>query len=401
MMNHKHNLTTTLGLAAAMTLSAGCSAALTVSVDVYDGARPIPLAYQIAFANKVLDRPYDLTSTIDSLKSEADEQGLKTEKIIASNIARESRASAQVDDGSPPGGRLELDACSQDECSPSILARDFLLCTSRADGDDDTTQERRRQRRSRRRAKQNRQTYDACADEFMALRYAVASQPSVTAQALNKTKSLLVTSNPEKKNEIEEILAHHVAPWEASGIAAGGSVDGRVVGTPLFDPMVGALARGSSPLRREIRTLDVNRKVEWIPFSRSRFSAHGGNSQFVVVREGHLVFRQKSLDFDPTPVVGAGVATSKLGLKVASAVLSSYGITVPTADGADSGGDTESGLDPEGLQQVLDARRAQSRAFVGRLANLYKRLEDQELSPEQLTAIRAELTRELELFSAQ
>jgi hypothetical protein len=140
-----------------------------------------------------------------------------------------------------------------------------------------------------------------------------------------------------------------------------------------------------------------------VPISHARFNAKGGNAQFVVVREGLLVFRQKSLDFDPTPVVGAGTATAKLGLSVASALMSGYGIPVGGGKGG-SESDGATGVSEEDIaaaKETLQARKRTTRAFVGRLANLQARLEKGDLKPEQIKAIRAELAREVQLFQAQ
>jgi hypothetical protein len=98
-------------------------------------------------------------------------------------------------------------------------------------------------------------------------------------------------------------------------IVAPADARGRVVGTPLFDERITRLYED---------------KENWFPFSRTRFDTQGGASQFVVVREGSLVFRQKSLDFDPSQAIDAGSAVTKLGLKVAAA-LASGSVAIPGA----------------------------------------------------------------------
>lgn len=90
-----------------------------------------------------------------------------------------------------------------------------------------------------------------------------------------------------------------------SGIAASAELTGRAVGHPIFSDRISG---------------SVASRKNWVPFSSSTFTSEGGNSQFVIVREGLVVFRQKSLDFDPTPVIGAGTAMARLGLQVAAAV---------------------------------------------------------------------------------
>ena len=287
-MTRTNNLIPALAIATTALLSAGCSAALTVSVDVYDGERPIPLAYQIAFANAVLDHP---SSTIEAIEAI---EAIKAEAKVTKTSPEGRSVTIKTDTLDPTkiaNLAVTRAAGTTDTSSTIYLATTFLLCTAKGE-------EKKGKRRKRKRKRKHEVT--PCSTEFMDLRYAVASEESTARVALEKARSVLLDANKDKDTDnakdkaaaINEIVDRHARPWESRGVAAGGAVAGRVVGTPLFDPMVGTLARGSSPLRRKIRTLDVNRSVEWIPFSRSHFSAHGGNSQFVVVREGHLVFRQ-------------------------------------------------------------------------------------------------------------
>ncbi|MEZ4452513.1 MAG: hypothetical protein R3B09_23820 [Nannocystaceae bacterium] len=363
---------TTILLAAALFGATGCAARLTVSVDVYDGERPLPYAYQIAFADQVLDRPTMLKDDVEVAAGNAVDEA--STKFAA--IAKTDRKSLV---------KMAIDKIPQQ--SVYDLARDFLsICNVK---------------KPRRRKDFEKHEKD-CAKRFAELRLAVAKEEAalLSASAALKKELIKKVSKPEVE-QVELIVDAHFRPWKSRGIAAGSAVDGRAVGTPLFDPMVGTLARGSSPLRREIRTMRVDGRRAWIPFSRANFRANGGNSQFVVVREGHLVFRQKSLDFDPTPVVGAGVATAKLGLKVASALMSAYGVALPGAQGEGAGaGDSGSEDESTALKDELARRRAQTRAFVGRLANLYERLEQPGLDEAKRVAIRNELEREIALFEA-
>ncbi len=98
------------------------------------------------------------------------------------------------------------------------------------------------------------------------------------------------------------------------GIAASEDVQGKMVGYPIFNPRIPDLSRNPG---------------DWKNFNSTEFSSGMGNAQFVAVREGLLVFHKKGLDFDPTPIVGAGTATAKLGIKVAGAIAAgSTGIPV-------------------------------------------------------------------------
>lgn len=126
----------------------------------------------------------------------------------------------------------------------------------------------------------------------------------------------------------------------ASPIAASAAVNGRSVGTPLFDLQVAHLSQDEK---------------DWESFGSSRFTAAGGSSQFVVVREGLLVFHQKSLDFDPTPAAGAGMAVTKLGLKVLSAIYTgglSSGLGATTANGG--AGSTTAGSVPLASDSAIE-----------------------------------------------
>lgn len=104
----------------------------------------------------------------------------------------------------------------------------------------------------------------------------------------------------------------------ATGIATSGEVEGRLVGYSIFDRFIAKLSRDDD---------------SWIEFGRGKFRTYGGSAQFVVVREGHVVFRQKSLDFDPTAIVGAGTAMARLGLRLGAAIATGGAVPV-AANGA-------------------------------------------------------------------
>lgn len=91
----------------------------------------------------------------------------------------------------------------------------------------------------------------------------------------------------------------------ASGIASQAEVSGRVVGYPVFDPEVSQLAVDNA---------------SWSPFIRNRFKVAGGNAQFVVVREGSVVFHKKSLDFDPSSAISTAQAAADIALNIAGAM---------------------------------------------------------------------------------
>ncbi len=112
-------------------------------------------------------------------------------------------------------------------------------------------------------------------------------------------------SLPEATRVARDVRRDLAADVRRTGIASSADVEGRVVGYPIFD--------------RKITDV-IKDKDQWVVFGRNRFRTFGGSAQFVVVREGHVVFRQKSLDFDPTPIIGAGTAMARLGLRVGAAM---------------------------------------------------------------------------------
>lgn len=110
-----------------------------------------------------------------------------------------------------------------------------------------------------------------------------------------------------------------LSPDRVVGISSGDMVKGRVIGSPIFNKNIRALSKNSS---------------YWKPFNSNSFTAIGGDAQFVAVRKGLVEYRQKSLDFDPTPAVGAGSALTSAGLKVAAALASGQ-IPVLPSDGSE------------------------------------------------------------------
>jgi hypothetical protein len=152
------------------------------------------------------------------------------------------------------------------------------------------------------------------------------------------------------------------AALDVSGIAASAERTGRIVGTPIFDP--------------RIARLDQSPRA-WSPFSSTHFSALGGNAQFVVLREGLVSYHQKSLDFDPTPVIGAGSAVFRTGLKVAAAVATGatglpVSAVVPKQDNssAPAPAETYDEADLQFRKEALERRRAGKRALLRTLAKI-------------------------------
>ncbi len=171
-------------------------------------------------------------------------------------------------------------------------------------------------------------------------------------------------------------------------IAASADVQGRAVGYPLFDSRVASV---------------IGHENDWIPFMSANFKAEGGNAQFVVVREGLVVFRQKSLDFDPTPIVGAGTALSKLGLKVAAAASSGLvpgnvpGLPSATGDGDSKPATVDqptflvNNAETEANKNTLQHRLEAKIQLLTRLADLLDRAEKAKNDEDELQKIRKEV----------
>jgi hypothetical protein len=161
----------------------------------------------------------------------------------------------------------------------------------------------------------------------------------------------------------------------ASGIATEGPVTGRVAGYPLFDSLFIQVLRNSKP-----GMPDPN--LYWTPMSRTRSRASGGNNQFVMIRQGLLVFHQKSLDFDPTPIIGAASASARLGIKIA-AQLASGATGVPLPIPGDGGDEQQpaaeplpaSEVDTELLRQRVELRDEAERETLRELAGLLEDLD--------------------------
>ncbi len=168
-------------------------------------------------------------------------------------------------------------------------------------------------------------------------------------------------------------------------IATSDTVEGRLVGSPLFDPRIPALSRAEQ---------------DWVSFGANSFDAFWGTSQFVVVREGLVVYHQKSLDFDPTSAVGAGSALSRLGLKVAAAQASGI-VPMPKAEGSDAGDATATTaplFDADAVEQnrvLLERRRNARHQFLRAMASL---LERSEILGAASDSINKELNREITYY---
>lgn len=174
---------------------------------------------------------------------------------------------------------------------------------------------------------------------------------------------------------IRHDLVNQISSIDQSGIAASNEMDRKSVGYPIFDPL--------------IAQLDKNEQA-WSPFDDLEFRTQLGDSQFVVVREGTLIFRMKSLDFDPTPIIGAGAATAKLGLIIAGAVATGTANIPPqllpgqkAQVGAEPSSQTDipNAAETDAAKDLLRRRNQIKAELLRDIAQLHAKVEKEELSP--------------------
>ena len=171
-------------------------------------------------------------------------------------------------------------------------------------------------------------------------------------------------------------------------IAASEKTAGRIVGYPIFDPRISRLKRDNEV---------------WVDFVDARFRTFGGSAQFVAVREGLVVYRQKSLDFDPTPVVGAGAALAKLGLRVAAAQVTGTALFDAEGEAGKPGTAGVTIVDKGGMRVSEDALRVRRDArlqALNALAALLKSLEGN-ADATALVSAKAEYTSIVKFYQGQ
>lgn len=170
-----------------------------------------------------------------------------------------------------------------------------------------------------------------------------------------------------------------------SGIASQQTISGRLVGYPIFDPAISGLLTDDK---------------HWAPFGRNRFKVTGGNAQFVVVREGSVIFHKKSLDFDPSSAISAGQATANLALSVAGAMATGRVLSADAVAPGEASTLTASTLvdmkATEAGKSKLDARREARKALLLRLADVMERAQ----SGAQLDEVKADFNRLVQNYQA-
>lgn len=185
------------------------------------------------------------------------------------------------------------------------------------------------------------------------------------------------------------------------GIAASELVKGKVVGYPLFNPMIAYVSRNN-----------IGTCSDWENFNSTIFRTIFGNAQFVAVREGLLVFNSKALDFDPTPIVGAGTATAKLGVKLAGAIAEGT-LGIPhnmlstdkeSAAQSSSGGLGEyriNQVDNESIKATINYRTQARVKMLSELGLLLEKIEEKQYSEEKKGDVLKEYQRIIYFYLGQ
>jgi hypothetical protein len=184
-------------------------------------------------------------------------------------------------------------------------------------------------------------------------------------------------ADKEAAEEISKLKSINFNP----GIAGNERFNGQTVGSPLFS--------------NSIRYLPKDDKY-WSTYSRTKFSAYGGDAQFVAVRKGLVDFRQKSLDFDPTSTIAAGSALTKASLKVAAALATGQ---IPSLTGTEKQENTDVVWVDEAQfksdKETLKRRTRATQIYLGELAEIYDK------SNMTLPPTLAELANEVERITTK
>lgn len=202
-----------------------------------------------------------------------------------------------------------------------------------------------------------------------------------TFKAEAQTALSLVLDDPKSLQELNIALSQR--EFVVSGIAASDTVTGRFAGSPVFDARVSALSQSPE---------------DWSRFGSNHFEARGGTSQFVVVREGLLVYHQKALDFDPTPAVGAGAAVTRLGLKVGAALVTGVAVSGAPASPGSTNPSTTTLFDADAAEVDRELLERTRRAREQLLSSLATLLDQSEQPGAALPKLKSQLKGELNFF---
>lgn len=357
----------------------GCAARLTVSVDIYNGAmRKLQYAQNlIAIADAVS------AGVADACKQDEPSQPANPTKGDAKSASSSSKNrawenfSARIATQLAPSSRSVLASVKAEDQGTIIANFEKNVCEQK-----DTILRKRKELLDCIQSINNGEAYLAANLEsrLSALESALATMRNASIEFENKTKKM------KDNNGVSVNLSLDWGRLTGQGVAVAGSAstENNVVGYPIFDRLIPLIANDRG-------------KGIWVNYSKNCFTAVGGDAQFVVVRDGLVVFHQKSLDFDPTPVVGAGTAVARLGLKVAAAIAAgmSGGAAGSLGNLVGGGGskpsDSGSGsTDPETKRQILRQREAAKLMLLQDLAEMYRRTPSNG-NKEELAKLRQQL----------
>ena len=322
-----------------LALSSGCGARLTVQVDIYNGV------------HRKLAQAGELMSAVDMLAFTGTEECPSPPPAPAAGAAAASPAEDEV---KRVAAQLKKPATAGAVAADNALSRQLVaVCEARKSIAD-----------------RKKALVDYVAQINNGDPYYSSSLETLLTELENSVRLFREKATKFDAQAAAVGAEVNLGGMGGTGIAGSADSDSNVVGYPLFDRLIPFIAADRG-------------KGSWAEYSRNEFRAVGGDAQFVVVRDGLVVFHQKSLDFDPTPVIGAGTAVARLGLKVAAALAS--GMTGGAASGLGAlGGAPASGgggastdataADPEAQRQLLQKREHEKIMFLQDLAELYNQI---------------------------
>ncbi len=374
-----------MGLMALLTISC---ASLKINVDVYNGDLPPLTKHSTRFAQDVMNAPWfdkathrksAFKSILDDIEKKYFELTIpnyKKQAELQAQEKKENKTSAQLDDIAREWAKSDLfdDTVKDKPTGLFVLIREEW---KKYDAGAKAVHDKAKASFQLSSATVGTTLKNEALKQFREFkaeygRYMELLNPRLFFEYLYSTLAL----KGIPKEEIDILIARSELKKLGKtipGIAASEHVEGKMVGYPIFDPRIPSLSRNDK---------------DWENFNSTKFSARFGNAQFVAVREGLVVFHKKGLDFDPTPIIGAGTATAKLGIKVAGAIASgTTGIPInllpegqdssPSSSGA--GGQDEilfNEVEADSMKISIETRNRARKKMLSELGRLLEKVEN-------------------------
>lgn len=294
---------------------AGCSTRLTISVDIYDG--PLRLtnhdALVVAASQPVFDKAKQdgwvknvIDDTLERYKDYQVNQHINRPSPSNGSETSTEEATKKANNLADKA-RISLDDAWGEHCEKAAndVGRAVILFNS-MNGSTDF----------------NYVSYQNLMDKLLAFEVGFREFETKTKVALG----LPLGADAQLEAIMDRIQKERISIRQV--LAQNQSSTGPAVGSPVFDVRIAEIIENDQSM--ECNNYWENSSPDhWVPFSQNEFHASGGDAQFVVIRDGLVVFRQKSLDFDPTAVAGASAALARAGMSAAAALatgtISGYG----------------------------------------------------------------------------